>query len=67
MQRWGTSTVLIESGALPGDPEKQRLRAVNVVAIVSALDAIATGRFRAADPRAYDALPGNGTARAAHR
>ena len=67
MQRWGTSTVLIESGALPGDPEKQRLRAVNVVAIVSALDAIATGRFRAADPRAYDALPGNGAARAAHR
>jgi hypothetical protein len=38
-----------------------------VVAIVSALDAIATGRFRAADPRAYDALPGNGAARAAHR
>jgi predicted deacylase len=60
MQRSGTSTVLIETGALPGDPEKQRLRAVNVVALVTALDAIATERFRGADPRAYDALPANG-------
>ncbi|MDF1504780.1 M14 family zinc carboxypeptidase, partial [Roseisolibacter sp. H3M3-2] len=59
MQRWGTSTVLIESGALPDDPEKQRLRAINVVALVSALDAIGSGRYRAADPRAYDALPMN--------
>jgi hypothetical protein len=59
MQRWGTSTVLIESGALPDDPDKQRLRAINVVAILSALDAIATGRYRAADPRVYDALPMN--------
>jgi hypothetical protein len=59
MQRWGTSTVLIESGALPDDPDKQRLRAINVVAILSALDAIATGRYRAADPAVYDALPMN--------
>ncbi|MGZ8411235.1 MAG: M14 family zinc carboxypeptidase [Gemmatirosa sp.] len=59
MQRWGTSTVLIESGALPDDPEKQRLRAINVVAILSALDAIGSGRYRAADPRVYDALPMN--------
>jgi hypothetical protein len=59
MQRWGTSTVLIESGALPDDPDKQRLRTINVVAILSALDAIATGRYRAADPRVYDALPMN--------
>lgn len=59
MQQWGTSTVLIESGAMPDDPEKQRLRAVNVVAILSALDAIATGRYRDADPRLYEALPTN--------
>jgi hypothetical protein len=59
MQRWGTSTVLIESGALPDDPEKQRLRAINVVAVLSALDAIGSGRYRAADPRVYDALPMN--------
>jgi hypothetical protein len=59
MQQWGTSTVLIESGALPEDPEKQRLRALNVAALLAALDAIATGSYRAADPNAYESLPGN--------
>jgi len=59
MQQRGTSTVLIETGALPGDPEKQRLRAINVVAILTALDAIATRRLGRANPRFYEALPGN--------
>ncbi|HEX5580196.1 MAG TPA: M14 family zinc carboxypeptidase [Gemmatimonadaceae bacterium] len=59
MQQWGTSTVLIESGAMPDDPEKQRLRAINVAAIVSALDAIATGRHAAANVAAYESLPMN--------
>jgi hypothetical protein len=59
MQQWGTSTVLIESGALPGDPEKQRLRALNVAAILGALDAIATGNYASADPDAYERLPFN--------
>ena len=59
VQQWGTSTVLIESGALPGDPEKQRLRALNVVAILAALDAIATGSYQDADPELYEALPYN--------
>ncbi|MGZ8455838.1 MAG: hypothetical protein ACXWZ4_04500, partial [Gemmatirosa sp.] len=39
--------------------EKQRLRAIHVVAILSALDAIGSGRYRAAVPRVYDALPMN--------
>jgi hypothetical protein len=59
MQQWGTSTVLIESGALPDDPEKQRLRALNVAALLAALDAMATGSYTSLDPRAYDSLPGN--------
>jgi hypothetical protein len=59
MQSWGTSTILIESGALPDDPDKQRLRALNVVGILAALDAIATGAVDQADPQAYDALPLN--------
>jgi hypothetical protein len=58
-QRRGTSTVLIETGALPGDPGKQRLRALNVAAILGALDAIATGRYRQLDPGAYERLPEN--------
>lgn len=59
IQQWGTSTVLIESGALPNDPEKQQLRRVNVIAILTALEAIATGGYRAADPALYESLPVN--------
>jgi hypothetical protein len=60
VQGWGTSTVLIESGGWRDDPEKQHLRAVNFVALLSALDAIATGAYAAADPDGYEALPRNG-------
>ena len=59
IQQWGTSTVLIESGALPDDPEKQKLRRVNVIAILTALEAIASGGYRAADPEMYESLPVN--------
>lgn len=59
MQTWGTSTVLIESGALPDDPEKQALRRLHVPAILGALDAIATGAYAAADPSDYERLPFN--------
>jgi hypothetical protein len=59
MQTWGASTVLIESGALPDDPQKQRLRALHVAALLGALDAIATRRFESADPAVYDSLPIN--------
>lgn len=59
MQTWGTSTVLIESGALPDDPQKQQLRRLHVAAILGALDAIATGAYRHADAAEYDNLPPN--------
>lgn len=59
MQRAGTSTVLIESGALPDDPQKQRVRALNVAILLTALDAIASGDYARADPADYESLPGN--------
>ena len=59
MQQWGTSTVLIESGAMPDDPEKQKLRTLNVVAILSALDAMATRSWENADIAAYEGIPTN--------
>jgi hypothetical protein len=59
MQTWGTSTVLIESGALPDDPQKQELRRINVAAILGALDAIASAGFEAADLNDYERLPFN--------
>lgn len=59
MAAWGTSTVLIESGALPDDPDKQALRRLNAAAIITALDAIATGSINAANPEEYERLPFN--------
>ena len=59
MQQWGTSTVLIESGALPDDPQKQRLRAINVAGLLSALYAIAQDSLDYVDDMAYERLPNN--------
>ncbi len=59
MQAWGTSTVLIESGALPDDPEKQRLRTLHAAALLGVLEAIATRSFERADPARYESLPFN--------
>lgn len=60
MGAWGASTVLIESGAWPDDPQKQHLRKANFVGILSALDAIATGSYAQYDPAFYDNLAYNG-------
>jgi hypothetical protein len=59
MQKWGASTVLIESGALPDDPEKQQLRTLNAAAILGVLDAIATGSYANANPASYESLESN--------
>jgi hypothetical protein len=59
LTRWGTSVVLIETGAWPGpDPDSALVR-LNFVALVNALDAIASGRVHLADPARYDSLPVN--------
>jgi len=60
MGAWGASTILIESGAWEGDPQKQHLRKTNFVGILSALDAIATGRYEQYDPSVYENLEYNG-------
>jgi hypothetical protein len=57
---WGASTVLIESGAWPDDPQKQHLRATNFTGLVAALDGIASGRYADLTPARYDALSFNG-------
>jgi hypothetical protein len=59
MQAWGTSTVLIESGILPNDRQKQELRRLNTVALLSAFESIASERYDHEDAAAYDSLPMN--------
>jgi hypothetical protein len=58
--QWGTSTILVESGGWEDDPQKQYLRKVNFVALLAALESIATGSYEGVGTDAYQALPSNG-------
>ncbi len=59
--RWGTGVVLIETGPLEGRGADAALVRLNFVAIVTALDALASGRVERADPARYESLPLNGS------
>ena len=59
IQKWGTSTVLVESGGWPGDPDKMFIRKLNVVGFLTALYAIATKTYEQADLQLYEQLPPN--------
>lgn len=59
IQKAGTSTILVESGGWPHDPEKQFLRKLNFVGFLESLYAIATEQYLKADVSAYEALPFN--------
>ena len=59
LQKWGTRTILIESGGRMDDPEKQTIRRLNVLGILAALRGIATGEFRAFSTEQYWKIPEN--------
>jgi hypothetical protein len=59
IQKWGTSTVLIESGGWPGDREKMFIRKLNCVALLTTLHAIAVDQCEHADVKEYEQLPFN--------
>ena len=59
-QSLGTSTLLIESGHWPGDPEKEYIRKMNAVAILTALWSIAAGSYEDAELEFYRDIPVNG-------
>ncbi|MDC6351523.1 M14 family zinc carboxypeptidase [Zeaxanthinibacter sp. PT1] len=59
IQKWGTSTILIESGGFPGDPEKQEIRKLNYVSILSAIYTIATGQHKDIPLSSYEKIPEN--------
>ncbi|WP_353182931.1 M14 family zinc carboxypeptidase [Parapedobacter lycopersici] len=56
-QAWGASTVLIESGGYPGDPEKQFIRKLNFIVILNALMEIAQESYTQYDRAEYETLP----------
>jgi len=55
----GASDILVESGGIEGDPEKQVLRRLNALAVLAALDAIASGEYAALPSALYEDLPEN--------
>ncbi len=57
--KWGTPVVLVETGPYPGPNADRELIKLNVVAILTALDALATGAVQGADARLYESLPKN--------
>jgi Zinc carboxypeptidase len=59
MTLWGTPVVLIETGPFPSSEPDPLLVRLNFIAIVSALDALATGNVDKADPGRYESLPKN--------
>ncbi|MDQ3394142.1 MAG: M14 family metallopeptidase [Bacteroidota bacterium] len=60
IQKWGTSTILIESGGYANDHEKQFIRKLNFIAIVSSLAAIADHSYEKAAIENYYTIPENG-------
>lgn len=59
IQKWGTSTILIESGGFLNDPEKQEIRKLNFVAILSALFSISNQDYKILDINDYKKIPEN--------
>ena len=59
IQKWGTTLILIESGGYVGDPEKQYIRKLNFMAILSGLYAVAENSYIHEGREEYQALPEN--------
>lgn len=59
IQKWGTSTILIESGGYANDTEKQEIRKLNYVSILSAIYTIAKGDFKDIPLEDYEKIPEN--------
>ncbi|NDV42919.1 M14 family zinc carboxypeptidase [Flagellimonas sediminis] len=57
--KWGTSLILIESGGYPEDREKQEIRKLNYVSILSALYTIATKSYESIPTEDYEKIPKN--------
>jgi hypothetical protein len=59
IQKWGTSTILIESGGYQNDPEKQFIRKLNYVSILGAIHSISTNDYKDISVKKYTEIPKN--------
>ncbi len=59
-QKSGMSTILLESGGWKGDNQKQFLRKINFVLLMTAFESITTDDYKNFDVSDYDMIPENG-------
>lgn len=59
IQKWGTSLILIESGGYQNDTEKQEIRKLNYVSILSAIYTIANGDYKNIPIEDYEKISEN--------
>lgn len=59
IQKWGTQTILIESGALKGDREKQEIRKLNYMMLLTAFESIASENYERRGVDEYEKIPFN--------
>jgi Zinc carboxypeptidase len=59
IQKWGTTLVLIESGGYKTDREKQYIRKLNFVSILSGLLSIADKHYKRNSVKEYENIPEN--------
>jgi hypothetical protein len=59
IQKWGTSTILVESGGYPDDTEKQFIRKLNYVALLAAIRSISDQSYKKNNIKDYTKIPRN--------
>ena len=59
IQKWGSSLILIESGGYKDDVEKQFIRKLNFVSILSAFDVILNNNYQSFTLEEYQKIPQN--------
>jgi len=60
IQKMGIPTILIESGGFENDPEKQKVREMNFVAIINAFISLTQSSFKNFTANDYNKIPMNG-------
>ncbi|MCF0057652.1 M14 family zinc carboxypeptidase [Dyadobacter sp. CY356] len=59
-QKWGTTLILVESGGYAGDPEKQYIRKLNFMTLLTAFETISLKTYAKENKDQYEDIPENG-------
>ncbi len=59
IQKWGTSTILVESGGYKNDAEKQFIRKLNYIALLKAIQTISKSTYKNIKVSDYEKIPKN--------